>query len=367
MAWANAMRNSRLTAPLPAWEWELAWRAELDPAFPVRGLLQTQRRALVVGPRWHLFDLGGERLHAARADGGAALLDPHSDRLYTTDARHRLVAHELEDGAFAFGAHLAGASRFRYDLLVADDGALVVGGAEWRRNPHGTEGPARALVQRIELPEEVATDHRGRWREVPDAPALHLPSARCRVALGGSHVVVATPGHLAFLTRDDLELEALYEGGPFDPLGLASDEHGRAHLLLERDGGVEYWLVLPSGSRALRVDVPPDAARLAVPPAVGYDHTVYVASSARIVAIDRDGGLRWEACPRGPLGGVAVTPDDLLLASEDDRVVAYDLSGARRQLHHFDGDRLVTPPLLTVGDLLLVASRSALYALAPQR
>jgi hypothetical protein len=66
------------------------------------------------------------------------------------------------------------------------------------------------------------------------------------------------------------------------------------------------------------------------------------------------------------VAGAVVTANDQLLVSVGSMLLAFDEKGERRTLYAFEGEELVTQPILTERERIIVATQESLYYLVPK-
>jgi hypothetical protein len=178
-------------------------------------------------------------------------------------------------------------------------------------------------------------------------------------ALTPEGAVVVVQDHI-FVTDSKLKIVRDLKD-TFIPLAMSLDESGRIHLIVRHPQGIALWVINRDGKRALTHQL--GEMDLAAAPVVGFDHCVYVRNGDAISAIEPDGKVRWEKPSGGRPAGMAVTRDDKLLASAGGDVVVYNARGERQVLFSAKADQLMTAPILTDKEELLVASKTKLYCL----
>jgi outer membrane protein assembly factor BamB len=107
----------------------------------------------------------------------------------------------------------------------------------------------------------------------------------------------------------------------------------------------------------------PSGFEPSAPPVVGFDHTVYLITPHRLVAIDTAGATRWDQSEEGEVAGAGVTPEGNLIVAAGANLFAYDAAGKRTRLFNVPDDVLVTAPVIDEKGNLLVAGRRRLYCL----
>ena len=132
----------------------------------------------------------------------------------------------------------------------------------------------------------------------------------------------------------------------------SADDAGWLHLVVDAGGKRELWIVTPEGSRNVRVELKPDHSSPVGPPAIGYDHRVFLWTSQLVAAFSPEGTHLWDRAIPGGIRGLTVAPDGNVLVAAGGRVYAVDPAGKSALLLEAT-EALTTAPVLTAeGDLL---------------
>jgi hypothetical protein len=175
-------------------------------------------------------------------------------------------------------------------------------------------------------------------------------------------LVIASRNEICLVSLD-LELRGVLQAD-FEPLAMSLDEAGRIYLIVKDKDGMAFWLLTPQGERLMAYRFEAGAQPPLVPPAIGFDHCVYLVGDHCVIAIDNYGQLLWTHPISAEVAWLSVTADDQLLLADGTELARIDPDGARHSLYRF-GEVLHTPPLLTPDGRLIVASRRHLFLLTP--
>ena len=176
----------------------------------------------------------------------------------------------------------------------------------------------------------------------------------------GDTLALATDDNV-FLADFDLKLQRQFTG-KFHPLFLSMDEVPRLYMIVRVESGLELWVLSQTGERILRWSLP-SGFEPSSPPAVGFDHAVFLIAPHRLVAIDPSGATRWDQSEEGEVAGAGVTPEGNLIVAAGANLFVYDAAGKRTRLFTVPDDVFVTAPVIDEKGDLLVAGRRRLYCL----
>jgi hypothetical protein len=359
--YANTLRNSRVSQALPPGSWNIRWRAEWDPFHPPAFVLHEGRRILVHAVPWRLFDTDGKLIGTGDVSGDGILLDPSRGLLYTVLSTGYLAAVRAADGLQAFLYLPSYGEAISRTLLARRADRILLAGYELSLDPDRAQPPKRSVVEGLDVPEPVKSDSLGLLTSGKPAGRLEISSSKIAAAAGENSVVVGVPDTL-YLAGWDLGVRRLLHSS-FDPVSISLDEAGRIYLLARVNRKLELWLLTENGERAYAFELPPGIEKILAPPVIAYHHSAYLIAEHQILSVAPDGKLNWTRPAHGVIAGAIVTPDHQLIVAEGDSVTAWDARGQRRILYTFAGEQILTPPVLTQDQALLVATRSRLYCL----
>ncbi len=148
-------------------------------------------------------------------------------------------------------------------------------------------------------------------------------------------------------------------------MSISLDEARRIYLAVTTETGSALWILSPSGELLRTIALPGEITQLDAPPAIGYDHSVYIRAAGGIIAFAADGKQIWEYRTTAPVAGMTVTTDNRVLVSAGSDLSIIDRSGSATLLRSFEAERLATAPIVTATGDIVVASESMLYMLMP--
>jgi len=364
-AFGNNRLNSRSSYSPGRGPWTLRWKCDLpgSPAPPAQFVLaDADRIAVQTDSDWKLYDtdgaLIGQGVHA-----GGLLLDGPFETLFFPDTDGDISARKLSDARSRFTIEAFFDESFARTYFARREDALFVLGVELDIDPHRHHRPELSVAQFIHMGEEPKVDLDGYLEPQLGPQPLLRKSTRVLAVLGESRVTLATPGAI-YQVNFKLEIVDSF-GGEFNPIAMSLDEQDRICLLVDAEGVRQVWLLTPLGKRIMASRLPAPLHAAAHPPIIGYNRRIYMHTSSHIAAIEPDGSLAWMRPALHRFGGVAITADDKLLASDGGEIVYFGPSGERVTVHDFKSDRLATAPVLTDKGELIVAGEKHLYCLTP--
>jgi hypothetical protein len=303
-------RSSRLTMSLPKGKARERWTFPLDPKLDPAFIVTTGTRIVVQGrPKgpaskrqspFVIVDTEGRRVGDDAFPGELVRLEPASGKLYG------IGGTELP------GAWLLADASFTNDKLGPEDPRTVQGALAVHAAAH-------------------------------DGAHVFLQASGVEVDVGGRQRTVVEP--------------------PVQPLDCAIDDEGNLHLVVRQAGDLALWTTPLSGGSFGRIRLGPlRRDRADVPPILGKTVRVVLLDD-RMIAVGRDGKTLWER--KGALtGGATISEDDRLLVASDAKLLAIDPSGRAIELASVPKEVFLTPPIITGGGLVLVASGVSLHAWA---
>jgi hypothetical protein len=147
----------------------------------------------------------------------------------------------------------------------------------------------------------------------------------------------------------------------FDPVLASVDEAGWLHLIATVRERRELWVITPEGKRTVRVELPDELHEPTGPPAIGYDHSIYVWSAQTVGAYSPNGKHLWNASMEGPIRGLAVTAAGDVLVTAGEKVHLIKKDGKSSELVELS-EPANTPPVLTAeGDLIVAGATKLMY------
>jgi len=361
---ANDELNSRLGARLPRGKWVERWTADLNPQLTPAFVLECGDRIVVRSEMWALFDRNGGKLGEGQAAGEALVMDPAHKVFYQILPSGYFGGVRMSDGQPEFLFLPAFGDLYGRNYLARHGSRILVTAVERAIDPHGGQTPSKSLMEVNDIGDPVKISTGRRVAGLQAIGELEIPSLKLLTASHGESIVGTSSG-VIYVTNWELVGKAALTA-TFQPRSISLDESGRIYLVVEEGGTTKLWLLTHTGERLYSFEFPPGAAIGTVPPIIAHNHTAYVIGGNYIYAIGGDGKLNWSHEAPARISGAAITGDDQLLVSQGSRVVAWDQNGFWRPVHAFD-EELVTPPVLTNSNTLLVASKKKLYSLAVEK
>jgi hypothetical protein len=365
---ANAQRNSRLPASLPAAEsWDRAVTVPIAEDFIPHGLVASDRVVVLSTPMGLLaFGPDGKQIGGridALTDG---VIAPTQSHVLCADSNGFIAGHPLAAGAPRFQLSPSFGNVYRRDFFAFLGGRLVVVGQKSippveRRE---TEPPKpEAIIDAWDWPETIKTDEDGYADNAPKVRSIITPTPTLAAAAVGEALVVAVPDHIYTIDRE-LNVQSDLTG-EFYPLALSCDSHGRIYLIARGTPAGRLLVITPDARQLFATDLPPPPRGGYAPPIVGYDHTIYIPTEDRIVVLDSSGKAQPPIPIQGRFAGAAVTADHHLLVASGDRLVAHTVGAEPTVIAEFPGEAVRTAPVLLRSGVIWIATDRNLYALKP--
>jgi len=366
----NTERNSRLNASLPEADiWEIKWRLEINSSvIPWFLLIKNDRIIIQNESGWQLFDTSGKNIASGIKADGEILIDKSEDIFYVNDPSGFMQAIDLLSGERKFFVYPYLGKGFDRSVIFSNGNKIINSGFELPVMTHNSpiKTPDFNILETILMGSSKETDEDGILKSAVQKENLICKSSKVITALHDSTIVIAVPNHIYFINADLQITNELVED--FIPLEMSIDEEMRIYLLAEIkvDENVKtvLWIIDSTGSLINETEIEPIQNNYLAPPAIDYEHNVYIRYENKITAIELSGNILWQEFIQKPLAGIAAAKD-YLLTSEGNILTAFDYKGERRFFYNFD-DELVTSPIL-VGDQIFVATRKHLYCLIPKK
>lgn len=363
--YANPAHNSRLTVGLSGQKWGVRWRMSVNPEFPPTAILRGGERILLqVGGGWQLLESGAGKQVAEGAGGrSVAFIDGGAKLFYFVNATNYLEARSLTNGEMIFQSPLGAAENFKWSFLFRAGNRLFMAGFETEIFSHTPRPPRRSEIDMLEMSPELKVDEYKQIMSLTRAEALHFNDPVLLAAAQGDTIFAVLQNHIV-LIGSDFVLRTVYQGD-FKPLLLSLDEAGFMYLVVEGKGGKFLWVVAPDGRKVSDTKLAANQQDVVLPPVVGYDHNVYLLTSRVVSAFSPEGKLLWEQPLGGAIAGAGVTPDDRLLVAAGSELGVMGQQGESVVLFRFEGEQLLTAPVLTSHNEILVGTDKHVYCLAP--
>lgn len=362
--WYSEEQNSRCPFALPDGPWTLRWSAKLRAGFPPAFVLESGDRILVEAGVWQLFDRRGELAGEGRAGPSHLSIETEKGLFFHVNSDGELAAQAVADGRERFNTLLEFGDEYVRRFFVRRGSHVLLLGNERQLDPHRHYQASRSVIGTLDLSELLGPTPPGGEPVARNTGSLHIESTQVVAAASGNRLVVAAPDRVILFDMD-LALQAGYSG-QFDPQAISLDEAGRAYLLVASGQAQSLWVVSPEGRRELAVSLPPVSI---TPPIIGWDHRIYLLAMDRVLVIKPTGGMLPEYKAGAQVAGATVTADDQLLVAAGTELLAFPVrprEETRRMLFKFSGE-LLTPPVLTAGKEILVATATELFCLGTKQ
>jgi len=364
----NDALNSRLAQTLPEGEWTIRSSTSLEPGLRSKHILRAFDRIIIQGDGpWQLFDRDLNSLARGYLDSSDVLLDATNELFYLSDAAGMIEAYSLEDGNRVFSASLIFGHAYYRSFMARKNERMVVVSIEREidQDAEPEDKPQSSTIEVLKFDEPQQIDQDGILRSSEVVAELIRKTLWLLSALQDETLVVATDNQICLIDFD-LQIKTAING-EFAPTAMSLNNAGNIHLVIQDKEGQSLWLITPAGEKVYSTNLPKDVANIYHPPIVGYDHRVYLIADKRLLAFSPSGDCIWECKTQSDIGGATITEDNQLLVSIGSELAVFDASCKYKTLYEFKGESLQTPPTLTNGGELLVASRNKLYCLTPAK
>ena len=356
--YGNSAANGRLSASPRPGARKIAWTADLGAGFHATHLLATPSRIVAVSATsWVLLDASGKVLARNNYFVGDVSIDPGTSTVVARLPNGAIGAWNLDDGKPVFVLPAVFGEEMVRILIRRVDSRIIIVGCERQVDPHAVQQPNLTVAEVQEIGRKPTVNDVKFVLSAQRLRTILRDSSTAAAAFDGRTLMLATPDQVT-IADDQLKVKAVLSA-KFEPVALSLDEAGRAYMICRTGESTQLWAI-DGDKLLLSREVPAGVADLAAPPAVGYDHAIYLRSAAGIVALSVAGKPLWEFS--GATAGLAVAPDGQVIAAAGSRLLWLDAAGKAETLCEC-GQRLATAPLLMQDDTLLAASADKLYAM----
>ncbi len=360
----SAAQNSRLQGVLGNRSWQIRWSYPALPSTPATAILRKGNRILTqYQGGWTLLDAHGTRIASGTAGRGALSMDPHTNLFYLFSKAGAVEARQVTDGELQFQSALPYDESYAWPLVFRDSVRLVAFGNEMPVPSHQPVPPREAIVQLVQIGSPVQVDRFKLLKSVTRFESLHVLDPKLIAAASGD-TVYAAGKNLVLLLSTALEVKAAYSG-QFEPLLMSVDESGWMYIFAGMNGRRAVVVITPEGKQVQTILLNHEDESLELPPIVGYDHRIYLLTSASVVAYSPEGRLLWRRSMPGRIAGAGVTLDGTVLVTAGSQVSAVHPDGGLFPIFRFEGEELVTPPVYTSDHEILAGTRTHVYCLSP--
>ncbi|MEO6950828.1 MAG: hypothetical protein ABI321_03365 [Polyangia bacterium] len=329
----------------------------------IAAVLLTDSRIVVQrSTGWTLFDRQGK--HIAEGPEGRApiTLDPGRRIFYALGGGNMLTAFGLAAGDRRFRLPLGYNESFAWPVIHRIGARLVVAGVEQPMVSSKTHAPAHSLFQVIQIGTPVKLSPYQVLLSIDLQQDLLFNDARM-IPVAAGDILWAVLPDLLVRTSVAQTVDGAYADS-FRAVSASVDEAGWLHLVVApgnaADAPRELWIVTPDGQRTVRTVVATGYGESNIPPAIGYDHRVYLRTSRSVAAYSPHGALLWEARTTADIAGLAVTPDGrVVIAAGIDLFVA-DGRGHLAHLATLPGVATTAPVVASDGEIVVGAGGAVL-------
>jgi hypothetical protein len=343
-------QNSRTSASPRSGAWHARWESPI-PSASSAILMAGNRIVAQRGGGWTLFDLGGKQIAAGLCGRSVLTLDPSAGFFMAVAGGNFLEAIGLDKGDVRFKVPLGYNESFAWPLLLRFGKRIVAAGFEQRMlSPHG-ESPARSLFQVIEVGSPLKLNPYKMLLSVNLQQDLIFKESNMVPVASGEILWAAMP-NLLIRTSAAQTIDGAWSDS-FQPVAAAADEAGWLYLIVTTDRGRELWIVTPDGQRQVRKPLPPPYAESKIPPAIGYDHRVFLRTSQSVAAFSPEGDRLWEAQIPGSIAGLSVTPDGRLIVAAGAAIYQVDGNGKTLPLAPLSAPATTAPVVTPSGEILV--------------
>lgn len=348
-------QNSRAPGSLRSGQWKMRWKSPTSKP-PSTVLIAGTRILAERSGGWTLFDLSGKLI--AEGTGGQAVItiDPNAGMFYDLGGGNDLQAIGLENGTLRFKIPLGHNESFRWPMFLRSGKRLVaVGIGQKMLAPKGNAPPPTSLFQVIEIGSPLKMSPYKILLSLELQQEMIFSEANLLPVASGDILWAVFP-NLLIRTSPAETIDGAWSGS-FKALSASADEAGWLYLVVAQGdppgGDRELWVITPDGRRTMRAPVPPAYAESRIPPAVGYDHRVYLRSSRSVVAFSPQGALLWESLVPSGIVGMSLTPDGEVVVAAGADVLAIDPNGKVRLLAALPATATTTPVVTQEGEILV--------------
>ena len=360
-AFVNDEMNSRIGVNIAPGAWAETWATELPATFQTEALMTEGTRIALQGRSdWRLLSIDGNTIGQGGLGPGNIVLDPANRRMYLPSQESRVMARNLEDAQPVLMLMGYFGDGFRRAFLAPRGSGIVLVSVERMLRSKRPVKPDLTVVERYDLGTPMEIGVKNVVKSATRTANLLRQTADFKAAMHGDTLVMAVPNAVYF-ADSDLHIQSEMTG-EFEALAMSLDELLNVYLFVRTNDGTLLWAITPRGE--LRFAFPLRAGEniVGTPPIVGYDHSVYLLTSTRVICLDAGGKLRWEH--PGASSGAVVTPAHQLLAAEGPEVALYARDGNRSVIHRVGRGVLATAPV-ALSNGVIAATRDRCYRLQP--
>lgn len=370
----NSRKNCRLQNNIPDADfWRIKWSAKLDSSvFPWYILTDKDRIIVQNESGWQLFDTTGKSILSGGRSEGDISIDDTRNIFFVNETSGLISAFGLKDGTKEFSLYpYFGLGYIRNVYPSAKNGILITGIELPVMSHKRPVKPADFTIwEKLELGDTKSVDADGILSNAGQVNKLLCRSKPRVIAVNNKDIVFATRDNI-YIIDDKLKITAWFTGN-FNPMEISLDEASDIYLTVKvenPEGGSQnyLWVIDREGRRIAEAPLPEFDPGNASPPAVGFNHFIYLSIKNRIMVFDEAGRILWDNYTKGEYNYISVLPDSKLLVSEGSLLTLMDIHGVRKMIYDFGDQNLLTRPVLSINGDIFVASKDNLYCLEPKK
>ncbi|BDC52148.1 hypothetical protein F183_A44630 [Bryobacterales bacterium F-183] len=365
-AFGSGGQNSRAPGSLGGQgRFGIRWQFAVDGA-PNAVLVAGDRIVAQRSNGWELMSSDGKKVASGPPSRSLITLDPSVGMFYVVGSGNALQAMAMDTGEMRFALPLGQNESFSWPLVHRSGKVLMIAGVEQPMMSPRPRRPERSLFQAVRIASPIQLS--------PYKLLLSLEQQRDMVfkeanmlPVGSGEVLWAAMPNLLVRTSPAQTVDGAWTD-TFRPLAVSVDEMGWLYLVAEcgAQNQRELWIVTTEGVRVSRSAVPPAFWETKVPPAVGYDHRVYLRAAQDIAAFAPSGELLWEVRISGQIAGMTVTPDGRVVAAAGRAVYQIDPGGKVTPVFAELPGSATTAPVVTAQGEILVGTETGVVCLTAQ-
>jgi len=315
---------------------------------------------------WSLLRRNGEKIKDGISGGVVITLDASAGAFYALGAGNALQALALENGELRFSIPLGFTEAFAWPLVWRDGKRIIAAGVETPMFSHNPQPPTESLFHVTEVASPLKLSPYKVLLSMTMHQNLEFKESNMMPVASGSILWAILPD-LLIRTSSSQNIDGAWSGS-FRAISASADESGWLHMVVatgEAPTDRELWVVTPDGRRTVRAKVPLSHGESKYPPAIGYDHRIYLVGPQTVTAFSPEGALLWESQPLGSIAGVSVTPDHRVVVAAGNEIIVLDSNGKATQLAKLPSAAR-TCPVVTVEGEILVGTETNVICLLPR-
>jgi hypothetical protein len=363
---ANSQLNSRLPVELTGNEWEIKWKSELDPFSPSKFILLLNDKYIIVQGIgcWRLFDTNGKMLSLSNSGDSDIVLDEVRNLLYSFDRSGFFETFNVPPDQPSFKVFTRGKGDRKRVFFARENDNLVIASLKKVKSPHEKGGFKFATCESYLLSNPPAINKR--ILSAKTISYLDYTAPGIVAALNGDNFVYSIKNKI-FISDLELNTKNVIDE-KFIPVLISLDEMNRIYLLIiSEDKSNHLWIISTDGELVTDIRLPEISSEINIPPVISYDHKSFLVFKNQIFCFSYTGEPLWQTMSAGKIGGAIITANEFLLVSEGNLVMALNETGERKFIYDFSIEQVITPPVLTENNEILVATQNFLYCLSVKR